>query len=284
MKSNISGLGMFNLPNLLTAANLLSGCVAIILALSGRIDLAPFAIFAGLLFDFLDGFLARKMKIAGELGKQLDSLADMVTFGLAPGVIMMVVMISSIYMDSLTLAEQFPSYVHQELHLWVNAVFYGVPNDMDASIKYLPFAALFIPFMSMFRLAKFNIDTRQSDSFIGVPTPLNTLFFMFFPLCMGMYFEDWKNTESIYQQLFNTYFLLGFVLLMPVFLVAELPLFSLKFKHFRWEKNEIRFIFLGACLIFIPFLHVWSIPLIVFLYMNLSLLNNRNNKKEHHEI
>jgi len=83
---------MFNLPNLFTAANLISGCIAIILAFAGRIDLAPFAIFAGALFDFCDGFIARKMKISGEMGKQLDSLADMVTFGIAPGVIMLVVM------------------------------------------------------------------------------------------------------------------------------------------------------------------------------------------------
>ena len=223
---------MFNLPNLLTAANLLSGCLAIILALAGRIDLAPFAIFLGMVFDFLDGFVARKLKISGELGKQLDSLADMVTFGLAPGVIMMVVIISTIYMDMFVVADKFSSFVHYELQLWVNAVFYGVPNDMDASIKFLPFAALFIPFMSMFRLAKFNLDTRQSESFIGVPTPLNTLFFMFFPLCLTVYFEDWKNNMGIFQQIFNPYLLVGLIVIMSLLLVAEIPLFSLKFKQF----------------------------------------------------
>jgi len=275
---------MFNLPNLLTAANMLCGCLAIILALSGRIDLAPFAVFAGMFFDFLDGFVARKLKITGELGKQLDSLADMVTFGLAPGIIMMVVIISTIYMDMFIQADQFSSFVHYELQLWVNAVFYGVPNDMDASIKYLPFAALFIPFMSLFRLAKFNIDTRQTESFIGVPTPLNALFFMFFPLCLAGHFDDWKNEMGIYQQLFNPYLLVGFVVVMSILLVAEIPLFSLKFKRFGWKGNEIRYVFILLSVVLIPLLGVWSIPIIVFLYLNFSLINNKTNKKKHHEI
>lgn len=270
---------MLNIPNLLTATNLLSGVMAIILALSGRIDIAPFAVFIGLICDFLDGFLARKLGLSGELGKQLDSLADMITFGVAPGVIMMVVIITSVYMDSYVLESNFQSHVHRELQTWINATFYGVPNDMDASIRFLPFIGLFIPFLSMFRLAKFNLDTRQTDSFIGVPTPLNTLFFMFFPLIMWVDFEEWRNNGGFYLYIFNPYFLAGLIVLMSTLLIAELPLFALKFKHLNWKGNEIRFSFLITCILFIAIFLVWSIPLIVFLYLILSLLENRLIKK-----
>lgn len=277
-------MSMFNIPNLFTAANLLSGVIAIILILVGRIDLAPFAIFAGALFDFFDGFLARKMNVSSEMGKQLDSLADMVTFGVAPGLMMMVVMITTIYIDGPFYDMDFQSYVHFQLQNWINAVFYGVPNMMDASIKYLPFAALFIPFMSMFRLAKFNLDTRQSDKFIGVPTPMNTLFFTFFPLILWTEYETWKFNEGIFGYVFNSYFLVGLIILMSLLLVAELPLFALKFKHFKWKGNEIRFIFLLTSGILIAVLLAWSIPLIVFLQLILSVIDNKKSKKATNEI
>lgn len=275
---------MFSIPNLFTAANLLCGVFAVILALAGRIDLAPFAIFAGLFFDFFDGFLARKLKISGELGKQLDSLADMITFGVAPGVIMMVVMVVSIYMDETVNAKTFHEHVHYEFNTWINALFYGVPNHMDASIKYLPLTALFIPFMSMFRLAKFNLDTRQTDSFIGVPTPLNTLFFMFFPLVLMVDFDSWKNQDSIHLYLMNTYFLMALVFSMSLLLVAEIPLLALKIKSFAWKGNEFRYVFILLSISFILIFLVWSIPLIVFLYLIISLIENSFKKKKQHEV
>lgn len=275
---------MFNIPNLFTAANLICGVVAIILALVGRIDLAPFAIFLGALFDFFDGFLARKLKVSSEMGKQLDSLADMVTFGVAPGLLMMVVMITTIYIDGPFFEDNFVSHVHFQIQNWVNAVFYNVPNNMDASIKYLPFVGLFIPFMSMFRLAKFNLDTRQSDSFIGVPTPLNTLFFTFFPLILWMEYDVWSKGPGIFEYIFNPYFLVGLIIFMSLLLVAEIPLFALKFKHFKWKGNEIRFIFLLTSVILIATLLVWSIPLIVFLQLILSIIDNTYSKKQVNEI
>ncbi|MEN9999481.1 MAG: hypothetical protein RI922_2471 [Bacteroidota bacterium] len=275
---------MFNIPNLFTAANLMCGVLSIILTLAGRIDLAPFAIFLGGLFDFFDGFLARKLKVSGDMGKQLDSLADMITFGLAPGLLMMVVIIVSIYIDVPYEATSFTSHVHFEIQNWVNAVFYNVPNQMDASIKWLPFFALVIPFFSMFRLAKFNLDTRQTDSFIGVPTPLNTIFFTFFPLIMWLKFDVWRYDEGIYGYIFNSYFLVGLCIVMSLLLVSELKLFSLKFKHFKWKGNEIRFTFLLISMILIPILLVWSIPLIVFLQLILSLVDNILFKNKQHEI
>lgn len=275
---------MFNIPNLFTAANLTCGVVAIILILSGRIDIAPFVIYLGALFDFLDGFLARKLKVSSEMGKQLDSLADMVTFGVAPGILMMVVIITTIYIDGPFFTDNFASHVHAQLQNWTNAVFYDVPNSMDASIKYLPFAGLFIPFMSMFRLAKFNLDTRQSDSFIGVPTPLNTLFFTFFPLILWTEFDVWKYDEGIFGYVFNSYFLVGLIVLMSLLLVAEIPLFSLKFKHFKWKGNEIKYSFLLISAILIPILLVWAIPIIVFLQLILSVIDNKFSKTKHNEI
>ena len=275
---------MFNIPNLFTAANLMCGVMAIILTLAGRIDIAPFALFLGGLFDFFDGFLARKLNVTGEFGKQLDSLADMVTFGLAPGILMMVVIIATIYIDGPFFDMDFPSYVNFQIHNWVNAVFYGVPNNMDADIKFLPFTALFIPFMSMFRLAKFNLDERQTDSFIGIPTPLNTIFFTFFPLILWLEFDTWKYSEGIFGYVFNSYFLVGLIVLMSLLLVSEIPLFSLKFKNFKWKGNEIRFSFLLISAILIAVFLVWAIPLIVFLQLILSIIENKYFKKEKNEI
>jgi CDP-diacylglycerol--serine O-phosphatidyltransferase len=273
---------MFNLPNLFTAGNLICGVLAILLTLAGRIDLAPFAIFAGAFLDFFDGFLARKLKVEGELGKQLDSLADVVTFGVAPGLLMMVVIVVSIYPED-RIAGEFASNVHFQLQNWMNAIFYGVPNNMSASIAFLPFWALLIPFFSMFRLAKFNIDTRQTTSFIGVPTPLNALFFTFFPLCLWINFPDWTLSNPWYMVLFNPFVLVAFVIGMSLMLIAPLPLFALKFKSFGWKGNEVRYTFLLLSIGLIPFLQVWAIPLIVFLYLILSA-SEALFKKQHHEI
>jgi CDP-diacylglycerol--serine O-phosphatidyltransferase len=275
---------MFNIPNLFTAFNLLSGTMAIILTLMGRIDLAPFAIYLGAIFDFFDGFLARKLKQSGELGKQLDSLADMVTFGLAPGLFMMVVIIVALNFGDVVAIKEFPSYVNYVLNDWKNAVFYGVPNQMDTPLKFLPFIALFIPFMSMFRLAKFNIDTRQSESFIGLNTPANTIFFTVFPLVLNNEYNQSYHDNMLIYYVFQPALLLPIIGGMSLMLISELPMFSLKFKHFKWKGNEIRFIFLISCGLLISFLLVWSIAIIVLLYMILSLIENKFLNKIQNEV
>lgn len=259
---------MFNLPNLFTAANLLSGCIAIILTFSGRVDLAPFAIFAGALFDFLDGFIARKLGLMGEMGKQLDSLADMVTFSLAPGMIMFVILVS-LGSDSLT-----PVTVQN----WVDDFIGGNTSN------YYPLIALVIPFFSLFRLAKFNLDTRQTESFIGLPTPANTLFFMSYPLVM-FYSDDGSEVMRIVTDfLFYPICISIFILGMSLLLVSEIPLFSLKFKSFGIKGNEIRYAFLLISLTFIIIFKAWSLALIVFLYLVLSIVENYVLKKKEHEI
>lgn len=272
---------MFSIPNIVTALNMLSGVMATILTFSGRLDLAPFAIFAGAIFDFFDGFLARKLGVSGELGKQLDSLADMITFGLAPGLFMMNVIVVAIYLEGPYYSMSFNEYAHFQLNNWVNAVFHGVPNSMDASIKYLPFFGLIIPFFSMFRLAKFNIDERQTDSFIGLPTPLNTIFFCFFPLLLWFNFGHFYEGLGIIPYILDPYVLAGVVVVMSLLLVSELPLFSLKFKSLGWKGNEVRYVFLILCSLFIVLFLVWSIPLIVILYLSFSLILQKSNSKEH---
>ena len=281
---------MFNIPNLFTAANMLCGFVSIILALFGRIDLAPLFILAAVVFDFLDGFIARKMNLQGELGKQLDSLADMVTFGIAPGIIMLVMIVIGIDFSTLLSEESGTNFQNTELSYyafiqiwdWIQALIYGVPNDFNASIKYLPFTALIIPFLAMFRLAKFNLDKRQSDRFRGVPTPLNTIFFLFFPLYFSFNLNQWEHQENWILLLFDCYTLSGITVLFSVLMVTDIPLISLKFKTWTWNENKFRYILVGSSLIIIPLFWIWAILIIVFLYLLLSLIENYQLKK--HEV
>lgn len=259
---------MFNLPNLFTAANMLSGCIAIILAFGGRMDIAPFAIFAGALFDFCDGFIARKMGISGEMGKQMDSLADMVTFGVAPGVFMFLLLME---IDTQSMSGE-------PLPIWIGRV-------VDLQFEHMyPLVALLIPFFSVFRLAKFNLDTRQSESFIGLPTPANTLFFMAFPLVAVYGQSDSEIMRSVSYFMFNPITISVVILIMSLLLVSEIPLFSLKFKSFGVKGNEIRYIFLLISLLFIIVFQAWSLALIVFLYLVLSILENYVLKTKEHEI
>ncbi len=266
---------MFNLANLISGLNLLCGFCSIVAALLGRIDLAVFLIFLGATFDFLDGFVARKLNIHSEMGKQLDSLADIVTFGVAPGVFMMVVLMIDVN-----------AYLNNPYY---EVIRYDFVNEMEmifdgSSTYYLPFIALLIPFFSLFRLAKFNIDKRQSDKFIGLPTPANTLFFSGFPLAIT-HPEFVPDFLRDYTLLFcNPYLLSGLIVVFSMLLVAELPLFALKFKHFSWNGNEIRYVFLLISLIIIVAFRTWSVSIIVFLYLILSLIQNSISKQQGNEI
>jgi len=278
---------MFNLANLFTAANMLCGFVSIILTLAGRIDIAPFFIFGGAVLDFFDGFIARKLKIAGPLGKQLDSLADMVTFGIAPGMLMLVMIILGIDISSLIPMEDgsrvyqndLSYFVYFQVAAWLQALVYEVPNNFDATIKYLPFVAMIIPFFSMFRLAKFNIDENQSDKFIGVPTPLNTIFFLFFPLYFAYNLQNWGHQPKFIHTLFDCYTLSGISIAFSLLMVSSIPMIALKFKNWSWKDNYFRYSLIGISLIIIPLLTFWAIPIIVFLYLFLSLIENYQTKK-----
>jgi CDP-diacylglycerol--serine O-phosphatidyltransferase len=279
---------MFNLANLFTAANMLCGFVSIILTLAGRIDIAPFFILGGAVLDFFDGFIARKLKIAGPMGKQLDSLADMITFGVAPGMLMLVMIILGIDISSLIPTEDgarvyqndLSYFVYFQVAAWFQALVYEVPNNFAASIKFLPFVAMVIPFFSMFRLAKFNIDENQSDKFIGVPTPLNTIFFLFFPLYFAYNLQNWGHQPKFIHALFDCYTLSAISVLFSLLMVSNIPMIALKFKNWTWKDNYFRFSLIGISLIIIPLLTFWAIPIIVFLYLFLSLIENYKTKKK----
>jgi CDP-diacylglycerol--serine O-phosphatidyltransferase len=249
---------------------MLCGILSIFLSLSGRLDLAPYPIFLGAIFDFLDGFVARLLKQQGELGKQLDSLADMVTFGLAPGIMMMGIFVISLDITSFRMYSGDFYYLN-----WIkNALQLQVDN-------YLPFLALLIPVFSMFRLAKFNLDTRQTEGFIGLNTPANTLLLCTFPLILAQDFEMGSINYLAREFVLNPWFLTPLIVVLCVLLISEIPIFSLKFKYFKWKGNEIRFIFLITCSLIIPLTLYWSMGIIVILYIILSVIDNFLKKKKH---
>ena len=269
---------MFNIPNLFTASNMLCGIIAILLSVSGRIDLAPFAIYLGAILDFFDGFLARKLNQQGELGKQMDSLADMITFGVAPGVMMLVLL------NYLLHKNEYSEFL--PLYSVISVSFSNFLNHLSngKSFNLLPLIALIIPFFSIFRLAKFNIDTRQSDSFIGLNTPANTIFFTSFPLLCFYYHNDHTFAGELVKTIVTPSVLVPLIILMSLMLVSEIPFFSFKFKHFKWKGNELRFLFLITCGILIPTILVWSIPIIILLYIILSVVENLFIKNKQYEV
>lgn len=233
-----------HIPNLITLGNLFCGTVATIFAVEGDFVYAGLFVVLGILFDFFDGFAARLLKVSGELGKQLDSLADMVTSGVVPGIIVYKLLIE-------------------------NAA--GV-QDFNVQ-SYVPFLGLLLTLGACYRLAKFNLDTRQSDSFIGLPTPAMSLFVISLPLIL-----EFSEIEFAHNLIENNYFLMAVTLLLTYLMNAELPLFSLKFKEYSVKNNLMKYLFLLASLLMIIFLHYISIPLIIILYVSLSIINNYEKK------
>jgi CDP-diacylglycerol--serine O-phosphatidyltransferase len=266
---------------------MLCGFIAIILALAGRIDLAPLFIFLGAILDFFDGFVARKIGVSGAMGKQLDSLADVITFGVAPGVITLVMIVLGVDNSSLfptgdaarVYQNDLTYYTYFQVSAWMQALVYEVPNNFDASIKFLPFIAMIIPFLSMFRLAKFNIDERQTDRFHGLPTPLNTMFFMFFPLYFSLNIDNWAHQGKFIHWIFDCYTIAGIAVIMSFLMITDIPLIALKFKNFSWKDNKFRYLLVGKSLIIILIFQLWAIPIIVILYLILSIIDNYTTKK-----
>jgi CDP-diacylglycerol--serine O-phosphatidyltransferase len=201
------------------------------------------------LVDFLDGFVARLLNQHSEIGKQLDSLADMVTFGVLPSfIIAKLIQIST--RQNTVLSDLMPSNLLSQTQL---------PT--------LAYVAFFLALFSCLRLAKFNIDTRQSDSFIGVPTPANAFVVAAFPLILEF------NPKYKFLIL-NSTCLIAYTLIMSYLLISEIPLFALKFKNFSWVTNQIKYIFLILSVILLVALQFVGIPLIIFLYIILSVINN----------
>lgn len=217
------------IPNALTCANLVCGCLGIIEVLEGNLVWAPYLIWLAAIFDFFDGFAARTLKVSSPIGGELDSLADMVTFGVLPSLVL------------------FAMLREAAVPAWV------------------PYLALVVAIFSALRLAKFNVDTRQTTSFIGVPTPANALLISAFPLIVQRN-PDWSFMH-------HPGFLLVVAFGMSYLLVAEIPLFALKFKNFSWQHNQVKYIFLGLSVLLVIFFNIVAIPLIIILYVLLSLFN-----------
>lgn len=240
-----------HLPNLLTLGNLFCGTLATIFAVEGSFVLAGLFVVIGIFLDFFDGFAARLLNVSGELGKQLDSLADMVTSGVVPGIIMFKLLATTHDLGAVgkeTVAMN-----------WVGFKF--------APIQLI---GLVLTLGACYRLAKFNIDTRQSESFIGLPTPAMSLFVISLPLIL-----KYSDIEFVQNLITNNYFLILITLLLTYLMNAEIPLFSLKFKEYSMKNNVVKYFFLLTSLGLILTLHFISIPIIIILYVTLSLVQKK---------
>ncbi|RUA10664.1 MAG: phosphatidylserine synthase [Flavobacteriia bacterium] len=242
------------IPNLLTLLNLLSGLIAVIMACSDRLIEAAFFVMLGIFFDFFDGFFARLLKVSGELGKQLDSLADMVTSGVAPGIVMFQMLLMA---------------TGGKWFMEMSCEYSSWQSFDDPNWNYLPFLGLLIPLASAYRLAKFNIDERQTSSFIGLPTPALSLFVVSLPLVLS------SSDISFFTELLqNKYVLIGITLIGSYLLNAEIPLFSLKFKDYSWKNNIAKYVFLMLSVVLIIWLRTVAVPLIIISYVLISMIEN----------
>lgn len=247
-----------HIPNLFTLMNLFSGMIAVIMAATDELVLAAFFVFLGIFFDFFDGFFARKFKVEGELGKQLDSLADVVTSGVVPGIIMFQMMLFSA-------KGQWFMELSCEVGTW--------RDYQDTYFYFLPFSGFFITLAAAYRLANFNIDERQTNSFIGLPTPAFAIFVLSLPLIL--YYSD----NSFFLELLqNFYVLLGITILGCYMMNAEIPLFSLKFKNYNWKGNETKYLFLLGTVLMLFTLQTIAIPLTILFYVLLSVIDNKIKK------
>ena len=229
-----------NIPNSITCCNLISGCIAIAFAYEGKQDWALAFIIIGAVFDFFDGMVARLLHVSSPIGKELDSLADDITFGAAPAMMVF-------------------TFLHQLPY----------PDWLDGAREYLPYVAFLIAAFSALRLAKFNLDERQATSFIGLPTPANALFWG--SLIVG------GGTRLIHIP-YALPVVLVLIVLSCWMLVAEIPLFALKFKQWGWKGNETKYIFLITCIPLIVWLGMSSLAVIITWYVILSIYDNARRR------
>ncbi len=241
---------LFTIPNLMTLGNLLCGCLGLFFVFEGNLITASYLIFFAGVLDFLDGFVARLLQQHSEIGKQLDSLADMVTFGVLPSIIIV-----------------------KLIHLSTEYSLPLMPENLkfEHPMPKIAYIGLVIALFSCLRLAKFNIDTRQSTSFIGLPTPANAFVVASFPLILQF--------NPIYSEgLLNTNLLIAYSLIISYLLIAELPLFALKFKKFDWSSNKIKYLFLLISIFLVLLIQFLAIPIIIFIYIIISVIDNFTKK------
>ncbi len=229
-------------PNTITSFNVISGSLSVAFAFEGNLVLAGILIIIAAVFDFLDGMSARLLGAYSDMGKELDSLADMISFGLAPAVI---------------------AHMLIRNQIWAN----NPLLDASPFILLQLFAPFIIVVFSALRLAKFNVDERQTETFIGLATPANALIWASLPFILAI------NSNSIVGSFINTpWIIILFSIIMSYMLVAELPMFSLKFKNLKFAQNKTRFIFLILSLTLLILLQIVAIPLIILLYILISII------------
>lgn len=225
------------IPNLITLMNLFSGCIGVVFAFTSDLRMVSVMIFISLVLDYLDGMAARLLNVKSELGKELDSLADLISFGLVPALIAYMILRGG----------DFPKFAY---------------------------VAFLITVLSAYRLAKFNLDKRQSVNFIGLPTPANAVFWASFPLIIYGSSES-EMAVSLAELMSESRIVLILILVFSFLLIAEIPLFSLKFQNFSWKDNQSRFLFLGITLILFLSFSYYSLPFIILLYLLISIIKNQ---------
>jgi CDP-diacylglycerol---serine O-phosphatidyltransferase len=266
-------MNLFSVPNLLSLGNLLCGCIAIFNVIDGNIGVAVYLVMIACVFDFLDGFAARGLKQGSPMGKELDSLADMVTFGVVPGMVMFQMI-------------RFAQIPVQGVADWQ---------------FYLPYIGFIVPLFSALRLAKFNVDTRQSDSFIGLPTLANALLICGLPMLFQLHdsgryeytgttylLQDYApNVTAAFSDLqlaLQTFWrsqltLVVISIVMSVLLFSPIPMFSFKVKSVKWRGNEIRYVFLALAIALFALLQLGALPMIILGYIILSFVYAATRKK-----
>ena len=225
-----------HIPNTITCCNLISGCTATYYAFLGDYYTALLFIVIGAVFDFFDGMSARLLHVSSEIGKELDSLADDITFGFAP-----------------------------------SAIVFSFLNSFHIHLPFVPFLAFLIAAFSALRLAKFNLDERQALGFIGLPTPANALFWG--ALIANLNFHRWLEPYMIPN--FWLYVILVLIPISCYLLVSEIPMFALKFKTWGWKGNEVKYIFLLTCIPLLLLLGTLGIAAIIAWYVVLSVITKR---------
>lgn len=226
------------IPNTITCCNLVSGCIAVSYAFEGLYAAAFLFIVIGAVFDFFDGMSARLLGVSSPIGKELDSLADCITFGLAPSAII---------------------YTFLSTQPWLELV--------PVVGRYVPYTAFVLAAFSALRLAKFNLDERQTTSFIGMPTPANALFWA--SLIVGS--EGWLSSSPL-----TVAAVVVMVFVCSWLLVAEIPMFALKFKTWGWRGNGLKYVFIATSAVLLAVFRLSGFAAVVAWYVLLSVLSNRN--------
>ncbi len=241
------------IPNSITILSLILACWAIVLTFEGKLDIAAYLLIISCVCDFLDGFSARILKVNNPIGKEIDSLVDMIAFGVAPA--MLLYQVTKLAQET------------QQIQLLID-------------YPWLHYLAFMIPIFSSIRLAKFNSDTRQTNSFIGLAVPAHASFYIF---CTLLYlYPDLPKlinvSDYVTPIVSNPLIMLVFGVLLSITLVVEVPMFSLKFKSLKWKENSLPFTFILLWFLMLIFINIVAMPTIIILYILWSIILNFKNK------